>query len=143
MDPVQLATAAVAVLAPFLASLAQKAGAAVVDRLATEAGAGAGKAVEALYQAIKGKFAADKDDDAEQSLESLAAKPESEGRQAALAEVLAEKAESDPAFAQRLVELVQEVEHDPVASQFLTQVTGNARVDTIVNAGRVDDLTIR
>ncbi|CAA9250387.1 MAG: hypothetical protein AVDCRST_MAG77-2046 [uncultured Chloroflexi bacterium] len=143
MDPVQLATAAVAVLAPFLSSLAQKAGSVVVDRLAEDAGAGAEKAVDALYEAVRQKFASDGDKDAEHSLEGLAAKPDSKARQAAVAEVLEEKAKADPAFAEHLAELVRSVEQDPQASQFLTQVSGNASVRNIANIGRAGDVTFR
>src|SRR4051794_30963772 len=73
MDPVQLATAAVAVLAPFLATLAGKAGEKVTESLAAKAGAGAGGAVDGLYKAIRDKFAGEKDEDAQQSLKSLEA----------------------------------------------------------------------
>src|SRR5215210_5004612 len=99
MDPISIATAAAAILAPYLSTLAVKAGEKVTENLAGKAGTGASGAVDALYQAIKRKFAADHDTDAEQSLTSLAAKPDSEARQATVAEVLADKAQADPAFA--------------------------------------------
>lgn len=143
MDPVQLATAAVAVLAPFLSTLAGKAGEKVTESLAARAGAGAGGAVDGLYKAIRDEFAAKGDEDARQSLKSLEAKPDSQGRQTALAEVVADKAKADPAFAAQVAELVQRARHDPATSQFLTQVYGNARVRNIANIGRAGNLTIR
>ena len=124
-----LATAAIAIFAPYLA----KAGAAAAQK----AGEMVPEKVGALLQAIRRKFTTDQDADAEQSLKSLEAKPDSQPRQAALAEVLAEKAQADPQFARELEELVQDARTDPQVGQFLTQVYGNARVENLLNIGTV------
>jgi len=125
MDVVQIATAAAALLAPYLA----KAG----EAAAKKAGEAAWEKVEALYQAIRRKFAADKDDYAQKTLERLEAQPTTETRQTALADVLAEKAQADPEFAQELARLVQGAAQDKTVVQVLTQVYGEARVNKIIN----------
>ena len=125
MDVVQIATAAAALLAPYLA----KAG----EAAAKKAGEAAWEKVEALYQAIRRKFAADKDDYAQKTLERLEAQPTTETRQTALADVLAEKAQADPGFAQELARLVQGAAQDKTVVQVLTQVYGEARVNKIIN----------
>ena len=144
MDPISIATAAAAILAPYLSTLAVKAGEKVTENLAGKAGTGASGAVDALYQAIKRKFAADHDTDAEQSLTSLAAKPDSEARQATVAEVLADKAQADPAFAKELADLVQQAGKDPGVTQFLTNVYGEGRVGKIINVGQqIGNFTVK
>ncbi|MGC8947699.1 MAG: hypothetical protein ACP5N6_16325, partial [Anaerolineae bacterium] len=116
----QIAAAAAALLGPYLA----KAG----EALAKKAGEAAWAKVEALYQAIRRKFAADRDDYAQKTLQRLEEQPSSEARQAALADVLAEKAQADPAFARQLAALVGEAREDKALVQFITQVYGEAYV---------------
>ncbi|MGB9870629.1 MAG: hypothetical protein ACPLYD_03105 [Anaerolineae bacterium] len=126
----QIAAAAAALLGPYLA----KAG----EALAKKAGEAAWAKVEALYQAIRRKFAADRDDYAQKTLQRLEEQPSSEARQAALADVLAEKAQADPAFARQLAALVGEAGEDKALVQFITQVYGEAYVGKITNIGRAD-----
>lgn len=134
MDIAQIATAAAALLAPYLARAAEAA--------AKKAGERAWEKVEALYQAIRRKFAADQDEYAQKTLQRLEAQPTAEARQAALADVLTEKAQADPDFARKLARLVQDATQDNTVVQFLTQVYGEARVGNIINIGRADVVRI-
>ena len=134
MDIAQITATAAALLGPYLA----KAGEAV----AKKAGEAAWGKVEALYQAIHHKFAADKDDRAQETLRQLEERSTDKGHQAALASVLAEKAQADPAFAQELAKLVQIAAQDEAAVQFLTQVYGRAQVGKIINIGQADVVQI-
>jgi hypothetical protein len=128
MDIAQIAITAAALLAPYLV----KAG----EAAAKKAGETAWEKVESLYQAMRGKFAADEDDYAEKTLQRLEEQPTSEVRQASLADILTEKAEADPTFARELAQLVQDTAQDQATAQFLTQVYDNARVDKIINIGQ-------
>jgi hypothetical protein len=143
LDPVQLGTAAVAVLAPYLTSLAGKVGERVAETVAGKAATGTSGVVEALYDAVRRKFAADGDKDAQGALTSLEAKPDSESRQAVMAEVLADKARADEGFGDELSNLVQQAARDQPTMQFLTQVYGNAKVKSIVTIGSARDITIQ
>ena len=128
VDPIS--TAAVALLAPYLA----KAG----EEIAQKAGDAVWKMAESLYQAVHRKFSADKDTYAQKTLQRLEEQPTNEARQAALADVLNEKVNSDPSFAQELKQLVQNTTQTQGINQFLTQVYDNARVNKIVNIGQID-----
>jgi hypothetical protein len=133
MDVARTATAAVACLAPYLPRLAGEAKA---------PGGAAGAAVAALYQAVRRRFAADRDDDATRTLAVLAvlaARPASPGRRAAVAEVLEDKGRADPAFARELADLVQRAGQDRSVTEFLTQVYGAAWVEHIRTIGRASD----
>lgn len=134
MDIVQIATAAVALLAPYLIKAGESA--------AGKVGEKALEKVEALYQAIRRRFAADKNDYAEKTLQRMEEQPTSEGCQAALADILAEKAQNDPGFAQELMQLVQSATQDKTVVQILTQVYGNARVGKIINIGNAGVVNI-
>ena len=134
MDMAQIATTAATLLAPYLV----KAG----EAAAKKVGEAAWEKVKALYQAIRKKLAADKDDYAAKTLARLEEQPTNKGRQAALADVLAEKAQADPAFAQELAKLVQATTEDSSVSTFLTQVYDQAQVDQIVNIGHADVVNI-
>jgi hypothetical protein len=140
MDPISIGTAAVAILAPYLTSLAAKVGESVTENLAKKAGSGAGGAVETLYQTIRQKFTADRDTNAERSLKSLETEPDSKVSQTAVAAVLDEKAQADPAFAKELADLVQQARQDPKVAKFLTNVYGNAQVNKLVNIGQAGDV---
>ena len=133
MDIVQIVTVAVALLAPYLTKSGEGA--------AKKAGEKALEKVEALYEAIRRKFAADKDDSAEKTLQDMEEQPTSEGCHATLANILAEKAQTDPEFAQELSRLVQSATQDKTGNQILTQVYGG-QVDKIINIGRSDIVNI-
>lgn len=128
MDIIQIAMTAVAIIAPYLGQAG--------EAMAKTAGEKAWGKVEALYQAIRRKFAADKDDYAQKTLERLEAEPTADTRQTALADVLAEKAKSEPSFAQELARLVTGAAQDKTVVQFLTQVYGEGRVGKITNIGQ-------
>jgi hypothetical protein len=98
MDVQVLATAAVALLSPYLV----KAG----EAFAKQAGEKLADKAEALYQAVKDKFKGDAY--AEQTLARVEETPEATGRQAVLQEVLAEKLEEDPEFAGTVRRLLEE-----------------------------------
>jgi hypothetical protein len=141
MDVARTATAAVACLAPYLPRLAGEAAApgGAGPAPAAAPGGAAGAAVAALYQAVRRRFAADRDDDATQTLMGLAARPASPGRRAAVAEVLEDKGRADPAFARELADLVQRAGQDRGVTEFLTQVYGAAWVEHIRTIGRASD----
>ncbi len=134
MDITQITAAAAALLGPYLA----KAG----EAAAKKAGEAAWAKVEALYQAVRRKFAADRDDYAQKTLQRLEEQPTSEARQAALADVLAEKAQADPTFARELARLVGEAGQDTTIVQFITRVYGKAYVGKIINIGRADVVSV-
>ena len=98
MDIRALATAAVALLIPYLAKVGEAFSEKAGERLAEKAGE--------LYLAVKRKF--EGDDYAEQTLARFKKKPESEGRQVALGELLAKKMEGDAGFASVICQLVQD-----------------------------------
>ena len=100
MDAQTIATAAMALLSPYLA----KAG----EAFAKEAGEKLAEKASALYRAVKAKFKGDTY--AEQTLTRVEEKPEAKGRQVALQEVLAEKLEEDPDFAETVRRLVEEAQ---------------------------------
>jgi hypothetical protein len=135
MDVAQLGAAIASLLAPYLPQIGQAAA-----NTATEL---APEAVQAVYQAIRRKFAADHDADAERTLDALAARPTSDARQAALAEVVAEKAQADAAFGQELARLANGAMREPGVVQQLINVYGQARVGKITSIGSVrGDVTI-
>lgn len=126
-----IVTSAVALLAPYLA----KAG----EEVAKKAGEASWEKMKALYQAIRTKFSADKDDYAQQTLKRLEDKPSEESRQRALADILTEKAEADPEFGQELKRLVQDTTQGKGVPEFLTQVYGG-EVGQILNINQAGDL---
>jgi hypothetical protein len=132
MDIQQTAAAAAAILAPYLAK--------VGEEFSKKIGEGAYKKLASLYEAIKSKFIADKDEFAQKTLERLEAQPTTESRQAALADVLVEKAQADGKFADNLGNLTKDAAADKTVNQFLTQVYGEGRVGKILNIGRARDI---
>jgi len=131
MDWGQVAATATALLTPLLPYLV-KAGEKAAEEAGKKFGAAAWEKAEALYKAIREKFAGDAY--AEETLKRAAEKPDSEGRRAALAEVLTEKAKSDSRFGQQLARLTQVAVQEQGIVNFLTQVYGG-EVGKIVNIG--------
>ena len=126
----ELATAAVALVAPYLVEGGKE--------LAKKVGAEAGSRVVKLWDAVKGKLAG------KDALADVEAKPGDQRRWSAL-EVQLEKAlEADPAFREQLAKLVEAIpEHDRVAIQQIANVTGDQNVTTqtagsgnVVNVGQ-------
>lgn len=95
MDPISLASAAVGLLAPFVAKGAEK----MADKLG-EAGA---QALTGLLARLRARWAGDAE--AAGTLSAFEAKPERHA--ATLQEVLAERLQADPAFAQELASALQ------------------------------------
>jgi hypothetical protein len=124
-----IATAAVALVAPYLSKAAEAA--------ASEAGKAVLKTGEHIYQAIRDKFSTKQDAYADQTLSRLQQDPENEGRQSALVQVLVELAKEDPNFAHEIQQLVQSAKQDGQVNQFMTQVYGNAWVGKITNIGEI------
>lgn len=134
MDPTQLATQAVALLAPYLTAAGKAA--------AQKAGAAAGQQFQALMVAIRRRLSSEPDTYGQQTLARLEQEPEAQPRQRALADVLAEKAEADAGFARELEQLVQSARQEPAVGRFLTQVYGHGRVDQLFNIGSVQTLNV-
>jgi len=98
MEPLTLAMTTVGMLAPYLAAASQAA--------AKKAGEAAWTKLEGLYTAIKNKLTGH--DFGTQALTRLAEQPQSQLRQAALADVLEEQLKADGAFMATLQRLVTE-----------------------------------
>jgi hypothetical protein len=115
----EIAAAAVALLAPYLAkaasSAAEKAGEATLD------------GVRALFDLVRRRFDADGDEAASSKLTALEESPEDDETQAALARVLSEKVESDPAFAEKLREAVAAATGGRSVGDFNTEVHGDVQ----------------
>jgi hypothetical protein len=100
MEPMTLAMTAAGLLAPYLAAAGQAA--------AKKAGEAAWTKVESLYTMIKDKLTGNAY--GTQALTRLAEQPQSQPRQAALADVLEEQVKTDAAFAATLQRLVTEAQ---------------------------------
>ena len=113
----ELATAAVALVAPYLVEGGKE--------LAKKVGAEAGSRIVKLWDAVKGKLAG------KDALADVEAIPGDQRRWSAL-EVQLEKAlEADPAFRETLAKLVEAIpEQDRVAIQQIANVTGDRNVNT-------------
>jgi len=103
MDIGVLATGAVALLVPYLAS----AGKSVTEGIFKDLGQAVQAKLGTLYQAVKERFVGN--DYAGQSLQRLSEKPDDKGRQDALKSVLAEILEEDSGFRNELARLLTEV----------------------------------
>ena len=131
MDYLQIATTATTLLVPLLSYLI-RGGEKAAEEAGKKLGTAAWDKTKALYEAIRGKLAGDAY--AKETLKRAAEKPESESRQAALAEVIAEKAEVDSEFGPQLARLTQVAAQEPGMVNFLTLVYGG-EVGKIVNIG--------
>jgi hypothetical protein len=122
IDPetAQLATAAVAALAPYLTEAA-KAGAKKVGEAAV---GGVGK----LYGMLKRRLAPEE----EKALDKLAAQPEDADYQAALRVTLKERLAGDPELRAELAELLKELQVSGAVSQAAT-IVGDGNVSTQIS----------
>ncbi len=111
-----IAAGALTILGPYLVeggkSFAKKAGEALEAK------------AEALYRSIKNKFAGD--NDAEQTLALVEAKPESKPRQASLEELLLEKMQDDSDFTELINRLVQEAQ--AADTRNILNITGDRNI---------------
>jgi hypothetical protein len=133
MDPLQLATMAVSLIAPYLTEAGKAA--------ANKAGEAAGQQIEGLLNSIRRRFEKDSDAYAQQTLERLEQQPEAEGRRRAVVDVLAEKA-ADPEFAQELAGILNKARKDEATSQFVTNVYGHGKIGQLFNIGSVETLNV-
>ena len=127
VDPI--ATTAVALLAPYLATIG--------NEVAQKAGDALWGLTQSLYETIRQKFSSHQNTYAQQTLLRLKEAPTNEARQAALADVLTETLKEDPTFAETIRKFVQDATQTPGLNQFLTQVYGNAQVEKIINIGHI------
>lgn len=97
-EPITLAAAAVALLAPYLVKTG--------EAFASKAGEALAEKAAALYQTIKSRFT--EDTYANETLLRLQEAPDSKARQTGLENVLAEKIEEDPAFGEIVRHLIQQ-----------------------------------
>lgn len=111
MDPISLASAAVATLAPYLA----KAGEGAAKKIGEQAVDSAGKLLGWMRAKLGGR--------AQEALDDLAAKPDSEDNQADLRKQLAKALEADPALAAELRALLPA---DALAEGSMTQNVSGA-----------------
>jgi hypothetical protein len=128
----ELATAAAALLAPYLA----EAGKSVAGKVGDAAVAG----ITTLYGWIRKRFEDDDDSRGRDALTRLEAQPDDAGNQRALSEVLAAKAEADPSFASELKQLVDGATRGRSANDFLVEVYGG-EVNKIVQIGKAGDVS--
>lgn len=128
----QMAPVAAALVGTFFSQAGQAA--------AKKAGEVAWAQVEKLVDAVRKKFSADNDAEAQAALKKVEEKPEDKAAQTELADVLAKKATADPTFAQEMTQSVQIAAKDSTVAQFLTQVYGG-EVKNIVNINQAGDLT--
>jgi hypothetical protein len=126
MDHITIGTAAVALLAPYLAEMGKGA--------AKKAGEQGLQKVEALLGMVRRKFSVADNHFGEQALERLEAKPLDAGRQQTLAQVLDEVSEADPSFREDLEQLTQAARQDQRVIQ-MVHVYGNAQVGNVTTIG--------
>jgi hypothetical protein len=140
MDPATLAAGAVALLVPFL----ERIGGQLADQIGTDLGQAVVDKLGHLYERVRSRVAGDRF--AEPALERLAARPESELRQAAFAEVLGELLDKDPSFAAELEALVEgaRTAGGPAVAQIFdagaVAIQGDVRMQGRYVAGR--DMTV-
>jgi hypothetical protein len=113
MDPITLATAAVAALAPYLGKAAEK--------FAGAAGDAAWKKAGELYDGLKARLAGHP---AAEALNDLAQEPDNADAQGALRQALRKLITSDPDFARELAALTQDAAPTGGAS-FHNEIQGN------------------
>jgi hypothetical protein len=133
MPATEIATAAIAILVPYLA----KAG----DALAKKAGEAAWAKAAEIYGAIKARFEKEstKDSYPQQTLTRFEEQPEL--RKATMQAVLQELLQEDQQFTQTLAKLLKDAEGADVEAVFNIKVFGG-KVGEIINAVTIGELTI-
>jgi len=128
----ELAAAAVALLAPYLAEAGKS--------IAGKAGEAAEAGIKAIHARVRRRLHDDPDDFGKKALARFEEEPADEGRQRTLTAVVAEKLQADEAFAAELRGLVEETTGGRPVESFLVQVYGGA-VGKIVQIGRADSVS--
>lgn len=127
MDIQAISIAVVALLGPYLSK--------VGGAFAEEAGKKLAEKVSELHKLIKEKF---RDDTyAEQTLNRVEEKPESEGRQTALKAVLAEKMEESADFAEKIQYLLKECESTAGSDVINQQLSISGKAGDIFQIGKM------
>lgn len=129
MDPVTLASSAVALLSPYLGKVAEK--------FADAAGQAAWKKSGELYEALKKRLA--DQPAASEALADLEAQPQSTSRKGALELALEKLATKDAAFAGELARLIEEA---TPAAGVSVQSTIHGNVGQFIQAGNVGTMNI-
>lgn len=96
----------------------------------------------ALLGLLRSTFAKKSDDYAARTLQRFEERPADASRQQALQAVLIDEAESDPAFRDQLERFVQTMSQDHAVTQFITNVSGDARVEKLINIGSAQNVRI-
>lgn len=134
MNVPEIAAATMTFLGPYL----QEGGKAA----AKKAGESALRQGGALLNLLRSTFAKKSDDYAARTLQRLEEKPADASRQQALHAVLIDEAESDPEFRDQLARFVHTMSQDLAVTQFITNVSGDARVEKLVNIGSAQNVRI-
>jgi hypothetical protein len=123
-----IATAAAALLGPYLAQAGQA--------FAKKAGEQLVSTIGALYSAIKSRFKGDAH--AEQTLTRLEQDPGSGRRQAALEDVLMEKMEQDPEFAEKIRQLIEDSEQAGGGDIIKQRLSVSGKAGNIIQVGKME-----
>lgn len=129
MDPVTIATAAAAALAPYLADVGKAAAGTV--------GAAAGRQLQRLYERITGRLSQDETSGGQEALARLRLDPHNQVFRADLADVLARAISCDPRFGAEMADDIKNLEGGPGTVSIHNEITGDARVEKIANFGNV------
>jgi hypothetical protein len=127
MDPISLATGAVALLIPFLAQM----GGRVAEHMGDALARSGPTMVEQLYQRVRARVTGEPY--AEQALQRLEQQPDNDRRQRAFEDALADLLQAEPAFAEDIRRLVEDASH--ITQTNYTQITdaGTVAVEGDVN----------
>jgi len=132
MDPITIASSAIALLTPYLA----KAG----EEVSKKAVGAAWEKVTEIHKAIRDRLAQEKDKYPKETLKRYEKEPAK--RNQAMQETLAEILEKDPAFAKKLVIMLKDADKAGAGTVFNTNVFGG-EVGEIINIETVQQgLTI-
>ena len=132
MDPITIASSAIALLTPYLA----KAG----EEISKKAVGAAWEKITEIHQAIKDRLAQEKDSYPKETLKRYEKEPQK--RKQAMQETLAEILEKDPSFAKKLVKLLKDADKAGAGTVFNTNIFGG-EVGEIINIETVQQgLTI-
>jgi hypothetical protein len=116
MDPMLLATQALALLSPYLARAGNAA--------AQKAGEAAAQHAEAIINAIRRQFGADHDTFGQQALDALVKQPDDESPKMALQGIVASKAAKNQTFKAELERILKDAKQDSKTQQWLVNVYG-------------------
>ncbi|MEM9089296.1 MAG: hypothetical protein AAGC93_11175 [Cyanobacteria bacterium P01_F01_bin.53] len=134
MDPIQIATIAVSLLAPYLAE-----GGKIVSQKAGEASWGQ---LSALYKVIHKKIRSSSDRHLQEAFQRLAEFPANQSRQDELKRLLVEMLSTDPKFLREVRAAIQEIHQDEMVGKFVTKISGQAKIEKIINIEQASHINI-